>query len=77
MRGTLVGFGDIAEEDGANDTAPAPHQCDSGIFEIPSVILDGGTHEHESLSVGNNFRSIQCLELYLSGLEGGNLFVSR
>jgi hypothetical protein len=61
--GTLVGFRDVAEEDGANDTTPAPHQCDSGIIEVPSVILGGGTHEHEPLSIRNDFRSIQCLEL--------------
>jgi hypothetical protein len=28
-RGTLVGFGDVAEEDGADDATASPHECDS------------------------------------------------
>ena len=58
---TQVGFRDVAQEDGADDTASAPHECDARVIEFPAVVLCGGTHEHESLSIGNKFRRIQCL----------------
>jgi hypothetical protein len=59
--GTLVGFGDVSEEDGADDTASTPHESDARVVEFPAVVVGGGTHEHETLGVGDEFGSVQCL----------------
>jgi len=58
---TLVGFCDVAEEDGADDTASAPHECDARVVEFPAVIMCSSTHKHETLSIRDDLGSIQCL----------------
>ena len=60
--GTLVGFGDVAEEDGADDAASTPHECDARVIEFPAIVVCGGTHEHETLCIRDKFRCIQCLQ---------------
>ena len=57
----MVGFGDVAEEDGADDAASTPHECDARVIEFPAVVMGGSTHEHESLGIGDEFGCIQCL----------------
>jgi hypothetical protein len=61
LRGTLVGFGDVSEEDGADDTAAAPHESNASVVEFPAVVVGGGTHEHKTLGVGDEFGGVQCL----------------
>ena len=61
--GTLVGFCDVAEEDGPDDTTSTPHECDARVIEFPAIVVCGGTHKHESLGIGDKFRRIQCLQL--------------
>lgn len=50
---TLVSFGDVSEEDRADDTSSTPHESDARVVEFPAVIMGSGTHEHESLGVGD------------------------
>jgi len=44
----LVGCGDIIEEDTLNDTATAPHFCDTSIIEIPGKLLGSFPHQHKA-----------------------------
>ena len=57
----MVGFGDVAEENRANDASSTPHECDARVVEFPTIVMGCGTHEHESLGIGDYFGGIQCL----------------
>lgn len=57
----MVSFGDVSEEDRADDTSSTPHESDARVVEFPAVIMGSGTHEHESLGVGDEFGGVQCL----------------
>lgn len=36
----------VLEEDGANDAASSPHECDRGLVQFPAVFF-GSLHDHE------------------------------
>ena len=70
-----VGGGNVGKEDRLDDTSTSPHGSDTGVVKGPSVDLGSLTHEHESLGVRNDFRSVKSLlqvvdELLLVALEG-------
>ena len=48
----VVGLLDVAQEDGADDAAAAPHQRDRTVVQVPLEQLRSLAQEHEAL--GNN-----------------------
>lgn len=75
-----VGSLDVAQEDGANDAATAPHEGNAGVVQVPAVLLGSLAHEHETLGVGDDLGGVKSLgdivnELLLvaSVLGGGSV----
>lgn len=64
-----VGILDLAQEGRADDTATAPHKGNTGVVQLPVVVLGGLAHQHEALGVRDNLGGIQSLtELLDEGL---------
>lgn len=71
----LEGLGDVGQEDRLDDTTTSPHLGDTGVVQVPTVLLAGLTHEHESLSVRDDLGGVEGLlevidELLLVTSEG-------
>jgi len=56
-----VSVGDVTKEDTADDASSAPHEGDSGVVQVPLVLLGGLTHEHESLGVRDELGGVEGL----------------
>jgi hypothetical protein len=88
----LIGFGDIAQEDGTDDTSAAPHERNSRIIQFPAIIMGSGPHEHKPLGIRDEFGGIERLLQFidkglfvaletdvggtLEGLGGADAFVA-
>mmetsp|Transcript_2176 Transcript_2176/g.3488 ORF Transcript_2176/g.3488 Transcript_2176/m.3488 type:complete len:212 (-) Transcript_2176:791-1426(-) len=57
----VVSLLDLAQERGANDAPPAPHEGDLAVVERPSVGLGSFLQQHEALRVRNDLRREQRL----------------
>jgi len=51
LRVGTVGLGNISQKDGTDDASTTPHESDSGIVQLPSVLLSSFTNQHETLSI--------------------------
>lgn len=57
----LEGGGDVGQEDRLDDTTSSPHLGDTGVVQVPTVLLSGLTHEHESLGVRDDLGGVKGL----------------
>jgi hypothetical protein len=57
----LEGGGDVGQEDRLDDTTTSPHLGDTGVVQVPTVLLSGLTHEHESLGVRDDLGGVKGL----------------
>ena len=39
----------------SDDTSSSPHQSNSAVVQIPFLFLGGFAHQHEALSIGDDF----------------------
>ena len=46
---------DLAKECASDNAAPAPHQCDPAVVQVPVVFFRRGAHQHVSLRVADDF----------------------
>ena len=59
---------DIAEETAADDAATPPHQRDIAVTQLPPIFGGGFTHQHITLSVGDDLGGIERI---MNGFKGG------
>ncbi|EEQ40117.1 hypothetical protein CLUG_04245 [Clavispora lusitaniae ATCC 42720] len=56
-----VSSSNLAQEDRSDDTSTSPHQSNGWVVQLPTVLLSSLSDQHETLSVGDNLRSVQSL----------------
>lgn len=66
----------------SDNATTSPHQSDTGVVELPVVLLSSFTHEHESLRVRDDLGGVEGLfevidELLLVSLEWGDLRATK